>query len=52
MNKEEIIKLLKDIKLYNPQDLRMISNGNGEFPDGYVLTEEGIEKIIKHITNE
>lgn len=42
---------LKDLKLYNPQDLKLISDGYGEFPDAYVLTKEGLEKIKKLLGN-
>jgi len=46
---EELIKKLKEVKLYNPQDLKMVDNGHGEFPDVYALTQTGLEKIIKLI---
>lgn len=44
---EELIKKLKEVQLYNPQDLKMVSDGYGEFPDSYVLSERGLEKILE-----
>ena len=38
---------LKNLELINPSDIKLISNGHGEFPDGYKLTEKGINKILK-----
>ena len=44
---EELIKKLKEVELYDPQDLKMVSNGYGEFPNSYILSERGIEKMVK-----
>ena len=46
-----IKELLKKLALYNPQDLKLVSDGYGEFPDGYKLTDRGIEEIEK-LVNE
>jgi hypothetical protein len=46
---EELIKKLKEVELYDPQDLKMVSNGYGEFPNSYILSERGIEKMVKLI---
>lgn len=35
----------KDIYLVNPVDLKLINNGHGEFPDGYKLTDRGIQYL-------
>jgi hypothetical protein len=45
-------KVLKDLTLVNPAHLRMTSNGHGEFPDGYKLTEKGIQYIIEELNKE
>jgi hypothetical protein len=38
---------LKNLELISPSDLKLISDGYGEFPDGYKLTEKGINKILE-----
>ena len=45
-------KVLKDLSLVNPTHLQMTSNGHGEFPDGYKLTEKGIQYIIEKLNKE
>lgn len=45
-------KVLKSLSLVNPAHLEMTSNGHGEFPDGYKLTEKGIQYIIKQLNKE
>jgi hypothetical protein len=45
-------KVLKDLTLVNPAHLQMTSNGHGEFPDGYKLTEKGIQYIIEQLNKE
>jgi hypothetical protein len=45
-------KVLKDLSLVNPAHLQMTSNGHGEFPDGYKLTEKGIQYIINQLNKE
>ena len=45
-------KVLKDLSLVNPAHLQMTSNGHGEFPDGYKLTEKGIQYIIEQLNKE
>jgi hypothetical protein len=42
-------KVLKGLSLINPLHLQMTSNGHGEFPDGYKLTEKGIQYIIEKL---
>lgn len=42
-------KALTNLKLNEPFDLKMTDNGNGEFPNSYKLTEEGIKLIINKI---
>ena len=43
-------KILKSLSLVNPLHLQMTSNGYGEFPDGYKLTEKGIQYIIEELS--
>lgn len=43
-------KVLKGLSLVNPAHLQMTSNGHGEFPDGYKLTEKGIQYIIEELS--
>ena len=45
-------KVLKGLSLFNPLHLQMTSNGHGEFPDGYKLTEKGIQYIIEQLNKE
>mgnify|MGYP000633612012 FL=1 len=45
-------KVLKSLSLVNPAHLEMTSNGHGEFPDGYKLTEKGIQYIINQLNKE
>jgi hypothetical protein len=45
-------KVLKSLSLINPLHLRMTDNGHGEFPDGYKLTEKGIQYIIEQLNKE
>lgn len=45
-------KVLKDLILVNPTHLIMTSDGYGEFPDGYRLTEKGIQCIITQLNKE
>lgn len=42
---EEVIDELKKINLVNPYHMEMESNGHGEFPDGYKLTEKGAQRL-------
>jgi hypothetical protein len=39
-------RVLKHLTLVNPLHLQMTSNGHGEFPDGYKLTDKGVQYII------
>jgi hypothetical protein len=43
---------LKGLSLVNPAHLRMTDNGHGEFPDGYKLTEKGIQYIIEQLNKK
>ncbi len=45
-------KVLKGLSLVNPAHLEMTSNGHGEFPDSYKLTEKGIQYIIEQLNKE
>jgi hypothetical protein len=45
-------KVLQGLSLVNPVHLQMTSNGHGEFPDGYKLTEKGIQYIIEQLNKE
>jgi hypothetical protein len=45
-------KVLQGLSLVNPAHLEMTSNGHGEFPDGYKLTEKGIQYIIEQLNKE
>jgi hypothetical protein len=45
-------KVLQGLTLINPAHLQMTSNGHGEFPDGYKLTEKGIQYIIEQLNKE
>ena len=45
-------KVLKELTLVSPAHLQMTSNGHGEFPDGYKLTEKGIQYIIEELNKE
>jgi hypothetical protein len=45
-------KVLQGLSLINPLHLRMTDNGHGEFPDGYKLTEKGIQYIIEKLNKE
>jgi hypothetical protein len=42
---EEVIEELKKINLVNPYHITMESNGHGEFPDSYKLTEMGAQRL-------
>jgi hypothetical protein len=45
-------KVLTNLSLVNPLHLQMTSNGHGEFPDSYKLTEKGIQYIIEQLNKE
>jgi hypothetical protein len=45
-NEENLKKRLSKLDLVNPAHLQMTSNGHGEFPDGYKLTDKGVQYII------
>jgi hypothetical protein len=45
-------KVLQGLSLINPAHLEMTSNGHGEFPDSYKLTEKGIQYIIEQLNKE
>jgi hypothetical protein len=45
-------KVLQGLSLVNPVHLEMTDNGHGEFPDGYKLTEKGIQYIIEQLNKE
>ena len=45
-------RVLKHLTLVNPAHLQMTSNGHGEFPDGYQLTDKGVQYIIDKLSNK
>jgi hypothetical protein len=45
-------KVLRGLSLVNPIHLFRVSDGHGEFPDGYKLTEKGIQYIIEQLYKE
>jgi len=45
-------KVLQGLSLINPLHLKMTSSGHGEFPDGYKLTDKGIQYIIEQLNKE
>jgi hypothetical protein len=49
-SEEEARTSLTDLSLVNPAHLTMTSDGYGEFPDSYKLTEKGINYIIEQLT--
>ena len=40
-----ILEVLKDLELIQPAHLTMTSNGHGEFPNSYKLTDKGVENL-------
>jgi hypothetical protein len=42
-------KALKSLSLVNPLHLEMTSDGHGEFPNAYKLTERGVQYIIEQL---
>jgi hypothetical protein len=48
-SEETVKKCLSNLLLTNPLHLKMVSDGNGEFPDGYKLNEEGINYIVEQL---
>ena len=42
---EGMFEQLKDVELVNPLHLKLVSDGRGEFPDGYKLTPSGVTHI-------
>ena len=42
-------KTLKSLSLVNPLHLEMTSDGHGEFPNAYKLTERGVQYIIEQL---
>ena len=51
MDKTTYMKDVSNIELNNPVHLKLESDGYGQFPDSYKLTEKGIE-FIKEIQIE
>ena len=45
-------KVLKDLTIVNPAHLIITSDGYGEYPDGYKLTDKGIQYIIEQLNKE
>lgn len=49
---EEFIAALKETQLVNPYHIDMVSDGYGEFPDGYKLSEAGAERLKETLTEK
>lgn len=48
----QFMEALKKTRLINPYHIAMVSDGRGEFPDGYELTEIGAERLTEELKNE
>ena len=46
-SEEDMRKVLLAIELVNPVHLTILHSGHGEFPDGYKLTQKGVDYIIE-----
>ncbi len=46
-----ILEVLKEIELIDPSHLKIKSDGYGQFPNSYKLTDKGVEKLEKKIEN-
>lgn len=44
-----ILEVLKDLELIDPAHMSMVSDGRGEFPNSYKLTDKGVEKLEERI---
>ena len=51
-SEEDMRASLANLSLINPAHLIMTSDGYGEFPDGYKLTEKGISYIIEQLNKK
>jgi len=49
INEEKLRESLLTINLINPVHLKMVSDGRGEFPDSYNLTQKGIDDLVETI---
>jgi hypothetical protein len=49
INEEKLRESLLTISLINPVHLKMVSDGRGEFPDSYNLTQKGIDDLVETI---
>jgi hypothetical protein len=49
INEEKLRESLLTISLINPVHLKMVSDGRGEFPDSYGLTQKGIDDLVETI---
>lgn len=52
LNEEKLRKSLSTILLISPVHLKMVSDGRGEFPDSYTLTQKGIDDLVKTIKSK
>ena len=52
LNEEKLRKSLSTISLISPVHLEMVSDGRGEFPDSYTLTQKGIDDLVKTIKSK
>jgi hypothetical protein len=46
---EQFMKALSQVTLGDPYHMTMVSNGYGEFPDGYKLSEIGTERLTEEL---
>jgi hypothetical protein len=46
---EQFMKALSQVTLVDPYHMTMVSNGYGEFPDGFKLTEIGSERLTEKL---
>lgn len=49
---EELIEVLMDVEFVNPFHVEKVSDGHGEFPDGYKLTVVGGERLKKELESK
>ena len=45
-DEDKVREYISNLTLVSPLHIVLTSNGYGEFPDGYKLTEKGVEHII------
>lgn len=45
-----MLEALEGLRLVDPVHMRLVSNGCGEFPNGYELTPAGIQLILSALS--